>query len=68
MMMIYIKKNIRKKIPLLLCCLFLFFNSRIAFPEAENKSSQVRSPGSNSQRCEDWLQSGSGGGLGHSQF
>jgi len=44
MMMIYIKKNIRQKIPLLLCCLFLFFNLSIAFPEVQNDSSQVYNP------------------------
>ncbi len=43
-MMLYIKRSIRPQISLLLCCFFLFFNSSIAFPEAQNESSQVCNP------------------------
>ncbi|MBC8232710.1 hypothetical protein H8E77_24440, partial [bacterium] len=42
MMMIYIKKNILQKIPLLLCC--FFFSSSVAFPEVRDESSPVYNP------------------------
>ena len=41
-MMIYIKKGILQKFPLLLCC--FFFSSSVAFPEVQNESSPVYNP------------------------